>query len=86
MLIMYVCGNDIGRNRIGITVSKKIGNSVVRHRTARLIREAFRLNLQESNSGLDMIFVARTGIREAKYEEVREAMLHLARLHKIILS
>ena len=39
-LVLYVCGNGLGRNRIGISVSKKVGNSVVRHRITRLIRES----------------------------------------------
>ena len=38
-LVMYVKKNQLGRNRIGISVSKKVGNSVVRHHLARLIRE-----------------------------------------------
>lgn len=43
-LVLYLCGNGLGKNRIGITVSKKVGNSVVRHRVTRLIREAYRLH------------------------------------------
>ena len=53
-LVLYVCGNDLGKNRIGISVSKKVGNSVVRHRITRLIRESYRLHEQMFNSGLDM--------------------------------
>ena len=44
-LIMYVLKQDVQENRIGISVSKKVGNSVVRHRITRLIRESYRLNL-----------------------------------------
>ena len=52
-LVLYVCGNGLGRNRIGISVSKKVGNSVVRHRITRLIRESYRLHEQMFNSGLE---------------------------------
>ena len=45
-LVLYVCGNDLNRNRVGISVSKKVGNSVVRHRITRLIRESYRLQLE----------------------------------------
>ncbi len=84
LLVMYVCKNDLNSNRLGISVSKKVGNSVVRHRSTRLIRESYRLSVNMFNSGLDIVVIARTGIKEAGFFEVRDAMLHLARLHKII--
>ena len=43
-LVMYIYENGTQNNRIGISVSKKVGNSVVRHRLTRLIRESYRLN------------------------------------------
>ena len=78
-LVLYVCGNGKEGNRIGISVSKKVGNSVVRHRVTRLIRESYRLHQQEFNSGLDMVVVARAGAAEAAYHEIRDALRHLAR-------
>ena len=42
-LVMYVLENQAGKNRLGISVSKKVGNSVIRHRLTRLIREGYRL-------------------------------------------
>ena len=43
-LVMYVLENNMDKNRLGISVSKKVGNSVVRHRITRLIRESYRLS------------------------------------------
>ena len=43
-LVMYARENQLGKNRIGISVSKKVGNSVVRHRLCRLVRESYRLH------------------------------------------
>jgi len=82
-LIMYVKRNDGNTNRLGISVSKKVGNSVVRHRTTRLIRESYRLSEDSFLSGLDIIVVARVGAKGKDYSEIESALLHLIKLHKI---
>ena len=82
--IMYVYKKESGSNRIGISVSKRVGNSVVRHRITRLVREAYRLSDHMFNSGLDIVVIARTGIKDISFLEVKEALLHLAKLHRII--
>ena len=51
-LVMYIRKNDLEKNRIGISVSKKVGNSIVRHRLTRLIRESYRLNEEAFEKGL----------------------------------
>ncbi|MCM1101065.1 MAG: ribonuclease P protein component [Acetatifactor muris] len=83
-LIMYILENSLGINRIGISVSKKVGNSVVRHRVTRLIRESYRLHEGVFNSGLDMVIIARPSANAVGYKEVESALLHLGRLHRII--
>lgn len=83
-LVMYVLSNDIEENRFGITVSKKVGNSVVRHRTTRLIRESIRLHLDEFEKGYDIVIVARVTAKGRKFSEVESAVLHLGKLHKIV--
>lgn len=82
-LVMYVLQNDLGKNRVGISVSKKVGNSVVRHRLTRLIRESYRLNELKFVEGLDMVVIARPGAKEKNFFDIESAMLHLLRLHKI---
>ena len=83
-MVMYIKENGIDRNRIGISVSKKVGNSVVRHRVKRLIRESYRLHESIFNSGLDLVIVVRAGAVGQEFNVMEEALLHLARLHKII--
>ena len=83
-LVMYVKKNQLGRNRIGISVSKKVGNSVVRHRITRLIRESYRLNEQKFVGGLDIVVIARPGAKERSFFEIESALLHLGRLHSIL--
>lgn len=87
-LVMYVLkkNNDDNkiRNRIGISVSKKVGNSVVRHRLTRLIRESFRLNQSEYLFSADIVVVVRVSAKEIGYWDIYASYLHLCRLHKII--
>ena len=83
-LVMYIKENECGRNRLGISVSKKVGNSIVRHRLTRLIRESYRLNEERFRCGLDMVVIARTSAKERSYHEIESALLHLGRLHEII--
>lgn len=78
-LVLYVCGNGLSGNRLGISVSKKVGNSVIRHRVKRLIRENYRLHEDGFNSGLDLAVIARMGAADADYDKIGRALLHLAR-------
>ncbi len=84
-LVMYVSENGSDRNRLGISVSKKVGNSVVRHRVTRLIRESYRLHEDLFHRGLDIVVVARVSAKEAGYAEIESALLHVSKLHKNVL-
>ena len=83
-LVMYVAQNNLSINRLGISVSKKVGNSVVRHHLTRLIREAYRLNSNMFNSSLDIVVIARNTAKDKTNKEVESALLHLAKLHNIL--
>ena len=83
-LVMYVLSNQTEGNRLGISVSKKVGNSVIRHHLTRLIRESYRLHEDMFNSGLDIVVVARSTAKDISYHEVESALLHLGCLNKII--
>ncbi len=71
-------------NRIGISVSKKVGNSVVRHRVKRLVKESYRLHEDIFNSGLDIVIIARPSCSSLGYREVEDSILHLCKLHHIM--
>ena len=85
-LVMYVMEIHLQKNRIGISVSKKVGNSVIRHRITRLIRESYRLQEGMFNSSLDIVVIARATARNVGYHEIESALMHLGSLHKIISS
>lgn len=82
-LVMYVLENQYKKNRLGISVSKKVGNSVVRHRITRLIREGYRLNEELFKTGYDLIVVARVAAKDKGYRELESALLHLASHHHL---
>jgi ribonuclease P protein component len=84
LLVMYVLENHTKRNRFGISVSKKVGNSVIRHRITRLLRESYRLHEDMFNSGLDIVVIARGTAHSAAYHDMESALMHLGGLHKII--
>ena len=83
-LVMYILPNDRMYSRIGISVSKKVGNSVIRHRIVRLIRESYRLNKDKIKTGFDIVVIARNTAKGKNFQEIESAFLHLCRLHKII--
>lgn len=83
LLVMYVYSTESKESRIGISVSKKVGNSVVRHHIARLMREIFRLHRDDIDSGLDIVVVARQAAREADFKKLESAYRHLCGLHNI---
>mgnify|MGYP002619597306 FL=1 len=76
-LVVYIRENGTDHNRIGISVSKKVGNSVVRHRIKRLVHESYRLHEGEFASGSDIVVVGRRSADGASYTEIERALLSL---------
>ena len=76
---MYIKENGTDTIRLGVSVSKKVGNSIVRHRLARLIRESFRLESHRITRGLDIVVVARTSLSDKGYKETHQSMVHLCK-------
>ena len=84
LLVMYVIKTEREDTRIGISVSKKVGNSVVRHHITRLVRESYRLNKDRVKTGLDIVVVARAAAKESDFKKIESAYLHLCGLHNIL--
>ena len=83
-LVMYVIENNMNINRLGISVSKIVGNSIVRHRLTRLIRESYRIKEECFKCGLDIVVIARAGAKGRAYKDIESALMHLGHLHEII--
>lgn len=78
-LVLYARKNRTGSNRVGITVSKKLGKAHVRNRTRRRLREAYRLNEERFQPGWDIVVVARSKAVEAPFEKLTKSYLTLAK-------
>ena len=77
-LVLYARRNRTSTNRVGITVSKKLGHAVVRNRVRRRLREVYRLNEDKFQSGWDIVVVARTRAIHADFQQLVEAYLSAA--------
>lgn len=77
-LVLYARRNRTGLNRVGITVSKKLGHAVVRNRTRRRLREIYRLNEEKFQPGWDIVVVARSRAVEAPFDRLTDSYLALA--------
>lgn len=76
-VVVYFVDNQTDIVRTGFSVSKKIGKSVVRNRTKRLLKEAVRLNMPIFEKGVDLVFVARAGMKDITYSEVEKTIRYL---------
>ena len=77
-LVLYVRKNRTDTNRVGITVSKKLGKAHIRNRIRRRLREVYRLNEDRFAPGWDIVVVARTKARYVSFAELTAAYLSLA--------
>lgn len=77
-LVLYARKNRTGLNRVGVTVSKKLGKAVIRNRVRRRLREIYRLNEQRFTPGWDIVVVARTRAVGADFRKLSDAYLSLA--------
>ncbi|MCK5764069.1 MAG: ribonuclease P protein component [Clostridiales bacterium] len=80
-LVIYYLKNNFKYNRLGITVSKKVGNSVVRNHTRRLIKESFLQYEENLIKGYDIVIVARVLAGKTDYFEMKK---NLKRLLKVL--
>ena len=77
-LVLYARKNHTATNRVGLTVSKKLGCAVVRNRVRRRLREVYRLNEDRFSPGWDIVVVARSRCINADFDKLTQAFLSLA--------
>ena len=79
LLVLYARKNRTDGNRVGITVSKKLGKAHIRNRTRRRIREVYRLNEAAFKPGWDIVVVARSKAVDAPFDKLTASYLNLAK-------
>ena len=85
-VVLFYAKNRLGYSRISFLASKKVGNSVKRHRAARLMREALRLSGQVIKPGYDLVIVARSTITDAKCDDVTRSIVTVLKKIRGVLS
>lgn len=81
--VVYVLKNNQETNRLGISISKKVGNSVVRHRVKRLVKESYRLQEHFVKRGHDIVFIARGPAKDVDFSQVNHSLENLFKKHHI---
>lgn len=76
-LILYVRKNKLDNSRVGFTITKKIGNAVVRNKIRRRMKEIYRLRLGNIKNGYDLIFIPKKNVIDISYKELESAMVHI---------
>lgn len=76
-LVIYIKKNDIGQNRVGYSITKKVGNSVIRNKIRRRLKEIYRLNYNNFKGNYDIIIIPKKNVVDISYKELESAMLHI---------
>ena len=86
LMVLYARKNRTAGNRVGITVSKKLGKAHIRNRARRRLREVYRLNEDRFQPGWDIVVVARQKAVDCDFRELTKAYLSLAKKAGILIS
>ncbi|WP_425449237.1 ribonuclease P protein component [Dethiothermospora halolimnae] len=85
-LVMFFKKNNYGFNRVGFSVSKKIGKAVVRNKVKRRIKESYRNNDDRIKQGYDIIYLSRVRAKDATYKQIESALIHLGKISGLLMK
>lgn len=75
-IVIYYMPTQLGMTRVGFSISKKVGNAVVRNRVRRFIKESLRVNFINIGS-YDLVFVARVRSNQVDYHEITRSLKYI---------
>lgn len=82
-LILYIKKNGLEETRLGITITKKIGNAVVRNKIRRKIKEIYRKNYPNIKSGYDLIIIPKKNVIDLSYQELESSLIHILKISNL---
>ncbi|HHV38366.1 MAG TPA: ribonuclease P protein component [Tepidimicrobium sp.] len=80
---IYIMENNLENSRIGFSITKKFGNSVIRNRTRRRISEICRQNFDNIKKGYDIIIIPRKNVVDISYRQLKSAIFHIFKVSRI---
>lgn len=83
-LILYIRKNNLEETRVGYTITKKIGNAVIRNNIRRRMKEIYRLRFHSLKQGYDLIFIPKKNVVDISYKELESAMTHIMKIAGIL--
>ncbi len=83
-LVLYILANKEDYNKVGYSVSKKVGNAVRRNRIKRLMKENYRRIYHELKHGYYLVFTARVASKDASYHDIKNCMIKALNRAKLL--
>jgi len=83
-LVLYIRENGSEETRVGFTITKKIGNAVVRNKIKRRMKGIYKSNFHNIKGGYDLIFIPKRNVVELSFHELESAMVHILSISKIL--
>lgn len=83
-LILYVRKNGLEETRLGITITKKIGNAVIRNKIRRRMKEIYRLNHERVKPSYDLIFIPKKNVVDLSYKELENSLIHILKISGVL--
>ncbi len=85
-LVIYKMKNDYDYSRLGISVSKKVGNAIIRNKTRRRLKEIFRLNEHKIKQSYDIIVIVRIRAKDITYKDLEKNFIYLLKKSNLLKS